>query len=184
MTCAYTPSHWPTWRWCGERDVPCRNVGGETGAVLRIQELGGASDVLPLGRGGAACRGGGEATRIIPALKKRLRRQKLPSVQMFPEISHSRTYDGAKQTQTGGVALPRVPRALPPGGGQRDTQSDGSVKLAPPRLNGDHGAKICLVTQQLCNQLIWNWLSLRFQTTDEMGSASTGRCMDVADIWD
>lgn len=92
---------------------------------------------------------------------------------MFHQISHGCTYDGAQQTQAGGVALPRVPWALPPRRGQGDPQSDGSVKLAPSRLNGDHGAKVCLVTQQLCNQLIWNWLSLRFETT-EMGSANTG----------
>lgn len=41
------------------------------------------------------------------------------------------------------------------------------MKLAPPWFNGDHGAKVCLVTQQLCNQLVWNRLSLRFKTADE-----------------
>ena len=70
------------------------------------------------------------------------------------------TYNRAKQTQTGGVALPSVSRALLPGRRQRYTQADGPVKLAPPRLHSDHGAKVRLVTQQLCNQLIWNWLSL------------------------
>lgn len=71
------------------------------------------------------------------------------------------TYNRAKQTQTGGVALPGVSRALLPGRRQRYTQADGPVKLAPPRLHSDHGAKVCLVAQQLCNQLIRNWLSLR-----------------------
>lgn len=42
------------------------------------------------------------------------------------------------------------------------------MKLAPPWFNGDHGAKVCLVTQQLGNQLVWNRLSLRFKTADEM----------------
>lgn len=98
------------------------------------------------------------------------------------------TYDGAKQTQAGGVALPGVPRALPPGRGQGDAQSDGSVELAPARLNGDHGAKVRLVTQQLGHQLIRNRLSLRFKTTDEMGSAYTGRgpgrSGSMAEVWD
>lgn len=78
------------------------------------------------------------------------------------------TYDGAQQPQAGGVALPRVPGALPPGGGQGDAQTDGPVEFAPPRLDGDHGAKVGLAAQQLCNQLIWDWLSLRFKTTGEM----------------
>lgn len=116
--------------------------------------------------------------------KVTLFRKRLLSLQM----SHCCTYDGAKQTQTGGVALPRVPWALPPRRGQGDTQPDGSVELAPPRLNGDHGAKVCLVAQQLCNQLVWNWLSLRFKTADVMGSAHTGtgwcRYMNTADVWD
>lgn len=94
----------------------------------------------------------------------------LLSLQIFPSISHSCTYDGAKQAQTGGVAFPRVPRALPPRRGQGNTQSDRPVKFAPPRLNSDHGTKVCLVTQQFCNQFIWNRLSLRFKTTDEMGA--------------
>lgn len=87
---------------------------------------------------------------------------------IFLEISCNCTYDGAEETETGGVALPRVPRALPPRRGQRDPQSDGSVKLAPPWFNGDHGAKVCLATQQLGNQLVWNRLSLRCKTADEM----------------
>ena len=61
------------------------------------------------------------------------------------------TYDRAKQTQTGGVALPGVSRALLPGWGQGYAQANGPVELAPPRLHSDHGAKVCLVTQQLCN---------------------------------
>lgn len=104
------------------------------------------------------------------------------------QVSHRCTYDGAQQTQAGGVALPRVPRALSPRGGQGDTQPDGSVELAPPRLHGDHGAKVCLVAQQLCNQLVRNWLSLRFKTAGVMGSAHTGTgwcgCMNTADVWD
>lgn len=42
------------------------------------------------------------------------------------------------------------------------------MKLAPPWFNGDHGAKVCLATQQLGNQLVWNRLSLRCKTADEM----------------
>lgn len=76
------------------------------------------------------------------------------------------TYDGAKQAQTGGVALPRVTGALLPGWGQGYTQADGSVKLAPSRLHSDHRAKVCLITQQLRNQLIWNWLSLNLKVKD------------------
>lgn len=91
------------------------------------------------------------------------------------------TYNRAKQTQTGGVALPSVSRALLPGRRQRYTQADGPVELAPPRLHRDHGAKVCLVAQQLCNQLIRNWLSLRSKRKwwRERGVRNTGTSLMV-----
>lgn len=71
------------------------------------------------------------------------------------------TYDGAEQPQAGGVALARVPRTLPPRRRQRDPQPNGPVELAPTGLHRHHRAEICLVTQQLGDQLVGHRLSLR-----------------------
>lgn len=91
--------------------------------------------------------------------------------QIIPKLAcpGTPTYDRAKQTQTGGVALPRVSRALPPGRGQGYTQANGAMELASPRLHGDHRAKVCLVTQQLGNQFVRNWLSLKLGVNDGGG---------------
>ena len=49
------------------------------------------------------------------------------------------------------------------------------MKFAPPRLHSDNRAKVRLVTKQLCNQLIWNWLSLSSKSNDgERGMCKMG----------
>lgn len=78
----------------------------------------------------------------------------------------SNTYDRAEKTQASGVPFSRVSRTVPPGRRQWYAQADGAVKLAPPGLHSDHGAKVGLIAEQLCNQLIWNWLSLGCKAGD------------------
>ena len=68
-----------------------------------------------------------------------------------PSPARYSTYDGAEEAKAGGVPLPSVPRAVPPGRGQRDAQADGPVELASARLNRHHRAEVGLVPQQLCH---------------------------------
>jgi hypothetical protein len=72
-----------------------------------------------------------------------------------------RTSDAAEQTQSGRVpskhvACPVIGRAF----GDRDRHGDWLVKLPPPGLQGNDGAKSSFVTQNPLHQVYADWLGL------------------------
>lgn len=70
------------------------------------------------------------------------------------------TNDTAEEAQAGGVALPCIPRALPPWRRQWDAQSNRTVKFASPWLDCDHWTEGRLVTKLSSQQFIGDRLGL------------------------
>lgn len=73
------------------------------------------------------------------------------------------TNDTAEEAQAGGIALPSIPRTLPPGWRQRDAQPDWTVKFASPWFDGNHWAEGRLVTKLPSQQFIGDGLRLRWK---------------------
>ena len=74
-----------------------------------------------------------------------------------------RTNDTAEEAQAGGIALPCIPSTLPPGWRQGDAQPDWTVEFASARFDGHHRAEGRLVAKLPCQQLVRDWLRLKWR---------------------
>lgn len=174
--------------WLVQRCSPCRNIGGEVCTVVGVHQLGCSGDVLPLSwccatwhttttlchscpdNWGNRCLHThfcntfwvvGTSKKLKQITKSLFRKQSLQASYHFWFISKCPTNDTAEEAQAGGVALPSIPRTLPPGWWQRDAQPDWTVEFASAWLDGNHRAEGRLVTKLPSQQLIRDWLRLR-----------------------